>query len=234
MELKEHKELSSEEIGAIREVSDDLFEQLSSKNSKIITKDLVFHIYLALVISIVNFDIFDFFDNDNKNINNEYFQNKYDDLINIKKDNFSAKDLKKRTEAKYNYYERAIKIRSEIQNRIWSYHNLDSDTATFLRTRELTKIMYNRTKTMESKKQYYKCYVCSTKWLDNENDLCPRCEKDNDLSMFIAISNYFCVISDMDNFYKNLNPDTEKVLLDNCGYITEYFRKETRKGFRDW
>lgn len=234
MELKEQKELSQEEIGMIRVISDDLYEHMSCKNSKIITKDLVFQIYLTLIISIVNLDILQIFDYDDKNITEKYLQDKYDDLLNIKKINFSSKDLKKRTEAKYFYYEKAIKLRSEIQNRKWSYHNLDSDAATFIRTRELTKIMYNKTKTMDSKKEYLKCYNCGTKWLENENDNCPRCDKENDLTMFVRLCDYFCVMSDMENFYNNLNKETENFILDNWAYIDEYFRKELRRNYADW
>lgn len=231
--IEDSKKFKDEELGQLREITGDICEELDIKNDKIITKSFIFSILLALVISIPIPNFFDFLNENIKNNPESWLKNAYDDYLNLKKDDFSAKSLKKRVSARSNYYEKAFKIRAKIQNTEWTYHNLDKDVTKFIQGRETTKLMVNKVSLMNNKKTYYPCPVCSTKYLDSETDNCPRCEKDNDISMFIKICNTFYILGDMEIFYNNLDEKTGNILLDNWKYIGDFFNKKRIKKNHD-
>ena len=230
MELNENsKNFTNEEINKIKEISNDFYEELNPQDSKIITKTFVFNIFFSLVFSIPISNIFDFFDKNGKNNTEKWLQNVYDDYLNIPKKDFSAKDLKKRTESRFFYYEKAFKLRAQIQNMEWTYHNLDKDVTKFIQGRENTKLIINKVKSMEPKKEYIQCYNCSTKFLIDEKDECPRCKMDQDLSMFIKLSNIFCILGDMETFYNKLDKETTDHLINNWDKILRFFEKKRIK-----
>ena len=223
MDIKEVKHsFSNEELQQIKEVSDDIFEKLESPNNKIITKNFVFEIFLALIISIPLPNIFDFFLEHIDNNEEKWLLNLYNDLLNLQKINFFSKDLKKRIFSKHEYYEKVFKIRVKIQNFEFNYHNLGGSTANFLRAREILNIEFNHIN--KNKLGNIKCLNCNTKWLFSETDKCPTCEKENDLEMYIIISNFFKVVGDMTKFYEVLDPKTMDTLCDNWIYIQNYFK----------
>lgn len=209
----------------------DIYDQMNQAvpiYNKIITKDLIFSIYKSLLFSIQKIDNVDFFqylaflDEEKKE---KRLMNLFDDMINIKKENFSSKNLFLRTEYKHKYYERVLKIRIKIQMEDWNYRNLAKDINSFLQTREILKIMFNKLSTMDKKKKdYIQCPECSTKWLTKETDNCPRCDQSEKLTLYLRFCNVMHVVGDMDKFYKQLDPATFKIIEDNWKLISQYFK----------
>lgn len=225
MEDKLEIKFSTERQEVLREIAMEFFTQKGVKTNKILNEKVVSDIYIALVNSIQINDVFEFFKKNEKNIEN-VLKNLYDDLLNLKKINFTAKNLLTRIKSKYEYYEKSFKIRTKIQNLQFDYHKLKSSTSNFLRAREIVKIEYEYIQ--NNKIGDVHCIGCGTKWLKTELDYCPICDKENDLNMYLVISNFFHIVGDMKSFYKSLPEDTEKILLDNWTYIHDFFRTTTR------
>lgn len=224
MEDKLEIRYSNERKEVLKEIAMDFMSQTGLKTSKILSEKVVSDIYIALVNSIQINDIFSFFEENEKNIEN-ILKNLYDDLLNLKKINFFSKNLNLRIKSKYEYYEKAFKLRTKIQNLKFDYHKLKSSTINFLKAREITKIEYEYIKNHEIGDIH--CIGCGTKWLKSELDHCPICDKDNDLNMFLILCNFFHIIGDMNSFYKSIPEDTEKIILDNWSEIHDYFKKST-------
>lgn len=233
MEIKENEyKISNEELGKIREIAGEIYKEMGSPVTNFLDKNLIINIYITLIISIPFPNIFEIFKKIEKNKDNE-LKFLYDDLINLKKENFSSKDFKKKIYAKYNYYEKAFKIRCKIQNFEYNYHNLGKDIANFIQAREFIKIQYNYIST--KKIGDISCKICNTKWLKEENEECPTCKKENDIAMFVILSSFFNVISDMENFFNNLDKETENKLFDNWGKIKLFLKKQNKiKNNKNW
>lgn len=232
MELKEEDLIfSNEEIDAIKEVSEDIYEEFGSTSSKLITKNLVFEIYLALLISIPGENIFLWIKEIDIKGKDKILQNLYDDYLSIKKENFSSRILQKKVQGKYDYYEQAYRKRAKIQNYEFNYHNLANSTSNFIQAREIIKIENKFLK--RNKPGPICCKVCGIKWLTSETDACPTCEKANDISMFVTLCNYFNVLGDMEQFFNALHPQTYEYILDNWNEIKNFFKQKSIKKRQD-
>ena len=189
MEVYEnYNKYNEEEMELIKEISDQFFIQIGSPENKIITKKLFFDIYIALIISIPFPNIFEIYEEIDRE-KDKILQNLYDDFLNLKKINFSSKDFKKKIQNKSDYYERAYKIRIKIQNCEFNYHNLAKGTVQFVQAREIIKIQNEYIQ--KNKIGDIQCQGCGTKWLNNEKDKCPVCEKEEDLNMYLTFVNFF-------------------------------------------
>ena len=226
MEVKEVKiSFSDEEMESIKDIAEVIHKKLGSPDNQILNKNFIFNIFFALLSASAIGSIFEFYYEFEDEEKDKILMNLYDDLINLKKDGFASKDLIKRTETRYNYYEKAIKLRSKIQATEWKYHNLHKDTAQFIQGRELAKLLYSKTSLMNKKEKYIPCPVCNTKWLKSETENCLRCDKENDISMFIKLCTTFEIIADMDTFYECLEKNTSETLYNNWNYILSYLEK---------
>lgn len=225
---KDFQKFSNEDIEIMKEVAKDFFCQNDTKFNKILSEKVVCDLYIALFKSIQINDIFAFYDKYNENLENK-LATLYDELISIKKTDFFSKNLLKRIQSKYDYYEKAFKIRTKIQNLQFDYHGLKSSFTNFIRARETLKIEYEFTKSFSTLSDKVKCQGCGIKWLNKQEDNCPLCEKENDINMFLILSNFFHIIGDMETFYKNIPEDTEKTFFDNWEYIRNYFSQRRIK-----
>lgn len=230
MEVKNEKKFNDEQMGMIHEISDQIYDELGIIESKIITKTFIFGIFLALLKSVPIPHFLTYVDNYDDENDKEYLINLYDDYQNIKKVNFFTKDIRKRIKYKYDYYKATFKIRIRIQNIDWYFHGFDKDVTKFIYAKELAYIANNHLPKMKNK-ELVCCSVCSTKWLNSSNDVCPRCSKDNDLSMFIKLSNFFMTLGDMTKFYKYLDEATSTVLYDNWNYVLSFFETQRKKRY---
>ena len=118
---KDFQKFSNEDIEIMKEVAKDFFCQNDTKFNKILSEKVVCDLYIALFKSIQINDIFAFYDKYNENLENK-LATLYDELISIKKTDFFSKNLLKRIQSKYDYYEKAFKIRTKIQNLQFDYH----------------------------------------------------------------------------------------------------------------
>lgn len=225
MEVYEnYNEFSNDEIEMIKEQADLFFDKFSNKTNKIMTRDLVFEIYLTLFISIQINNKFEFYEKSLTNFEDKA-KNLYDDLLNLKKENFTSTNLKKKIFSKYDYYEKAFKIRTKLQNCYFDYHKLKKSTSSFIQAREITKIQYEYIN--KNGIGNIKCDICGMKWLHDPKEECPVCHQDNDLSMFISLSMYFHILGDMQTFYKRIPKETLNILLDNWDFIKKFIQRET-------
>lgn len=224
---------SKEELGQIREVSDDIFNEMNLPSTKLVSRELVYHIYLALLISIPLPNVFNYFKEvDNNNDPQKYLQDLYDDLLNTPKPSKRSRDFSKRVESSWEYYEKSFRLRSKIQNYEYNYHNLGSTTANFLQGREKVKIQ--REALRKGKKGDICCLGCNTKWLNNDKDNCPICEKEEDINMFIILANFFCVVGDMSQFYSSLHHNTYEYLCDHWNDLKTLFKRKNKDKNTKW
>ena len=229
MELNEtNSKFSEQEINEIREVSTAIYKDLKVLDNRIITKNFIFNIFLALISSIPIPNIISYLNNFDGEKKDKHLVNLYDEYLNLKQINFNSKNFKIKTKVKYDYYEAAFKKRIRIQNITWDYAALDKDVTKFIQARETVKITYIRAKDMVDKK-YFQCPTCSTKWLDTPDQKCPRCSQKDELSMFIKISNILCVLGDMETFYKELDKTTKDILYDNWKHVLNFFENKRNK-----
>jgi len=240
------REFTEEQIGQIREEAADFFAQTGSLEGPFVSKTLFFSILLALFTAIPDYNIFDILGKYNKKEENEdkkeeneeenaeekeidpilKYENRYQDLINIKKTGFKAVKLADRIKNKSEYYEKCFKIRSEFQNAAYDWHSLSSSTAKFMYDREMLKI------SVEQKEKYgigeINCPVCNTKWLKEPNSECLKCNREERVKLFVAIAHFFQVVTDMESFWAVLDKETKEKLFDpkKCQQYLEYFRKK--------
>lgn len=230
MELKEKVEFSKEEIRSIEEVVDLIYKEMNILSSNIFTKKFIFGIFSSLVKSVPIKNFIKFCQLHDKYDNSDYLENLYQDYNKLPKTNFYAKDLKKRVKTKYEYYKKAFLLRAKIQNIQWDYRGLDTTIRNFIEGKEIIYISYDKIQTMKQK-EYISCINCKTKWLSDEQDICPRCEKMNDIGMFIKLTNYFCILGDMKIFYESLDTETSNTLYDNWKYILNFLEQKRRKRY---
>ena len=173
-----------------------------------------------------------FLDKANSRKDDTIVENWYQDFSHVEQTGFKSNDLKKRVLAKYEYYKKAFKLRCKIHNVIWDYRDLHKSLRNFIEGREIILLSYDKVSKM-NRKDYVPCISCGTKWLENDQDNCPRCDKMNDIGMFIKLSNYFCVLGDMNTFYDSLDEKTSQILYDNWDYILKFFEKKRRKNYHN-
>ena len=232
METKVEITFSKKEKKELDRIIKQFYTEMEVLNQAIINYDFIYGIFIALIKSVPIKNFVKFCMVHEKYDNSEYLEILYRDYSEMEKRNWNSKDLKKRTEAKYKYYKRAFKLRCKIQNIQWTYRNLDKTIRNFIEGKEDVYIAYKKVQTME-KRDYQCCLTCNTKWLKDDKDICPRCEKVNDLAMFIKLTNYFCILGDMQKFYDNLDDKTSKTLYDNWDYILKYFEKKRRQVYHN-
>ena len=231
MEIKEEeKELSKKDLEALSSIIDEVYAEIDPQSPKVISKEFVAGIFIALVKSVPIKNFVSFCQLHDKYDNTEWLENLYWDYMNLKKEDWNSKDLKKRVKGKYNYYKKAFKIRVKIHNVQWEFRNLDKGLRNFIEGKEVIYISYDKIQTM-NQKNYISCFNCKTKWLINDQDECPRCRKMNDIGMFIKLTNYFCILGDMKKFYAYLDPKTSTTLYDNWNYILSFFEKKRRQRY---
>lgn len=234
METKVEITFSKKEKRELDRIIKQFYTEMEVLNQAIISYDFIYGIFIALIKSVPIKNFVKFCMVHEKYDNSEYLEILYRDYSEMEKRNWNSKDLKKRTEAKYKYYKRAFKLRCKIQNVQWDYRDLDKKIKNFIEGKEDVYIAYKKVQTME-KRDYQCCLTCNTKWLKDDKDICPRCEKVNDLAMFIKLTNYFCVLGDMEKFYNSLDDKTSKILYDNWDYILKYFEKKRRQIYhKNW
>lgn len=233
MEIKEDKrELSSEELTALREVVDDIYIEMNPQSQNVFSKEFVFGLFVALVKSVPIKNFVAFCQLHDKYDNTEWLESLYRNYSRLEQIGWNSKDLKKRVKTKYDYYKQAFKLRAKIQNVQWTYRDLDKKMKNFIEGKEIIYISYDKVQTM-GKEKYISCGNCKTKWLLNDQDKCPRCEQMNDIAMFIKLTNYFCILGDMRTFYNSLDAKTSKILYDNWDYILKYFEKKRRQRYHN-
>lgn len=232
METKVEITFSKKEKRELDRIIKQFYTEMEVLNQAIISYDFIYGIFIALIKSVPIKNFVKFCMVHEKYDNSEYLEILYRDYSEMEKRNWNSKDLKKRTEAKYKYYKRAFQLRCKIQNIQWTYRNLDKKIRNFIEGKEDVYIAYKKVQTME-KGDYQCCLTCNTKWLKDDKDICPRCEKVNDLAMFIKLTNYFCILGDMQKFYDNLDDKTSKTLYDNWDYILKYFEKKRRQVYHN-
>ena len=248
MELKEEVcTFDEDQKVQVKAASDEFWATTECTEGPIFNKKLFFSIYMALLISIPNYTIFEILEYIDENSENEgenseksiennnnneekeinKLENLYQDLINLKKVNFFAKNIKKRIEAKYDYYEKAFAKRVLIQNYQYNYHDLGEKTANFIQGRETIK------KEMEQIKKYgvgeIKCEGCQIKWLKEAYGECLKCESENSINFFACVSNYFKVVCDMDKFFENIkiiDPKVDTLIADKGQEIQAFFKRQ--------
>ena len=226
--IEENSKFSKEEIDEIKRVSDIIYDDLNVLDNRIITKNFIFYLVLALISSIPIPSIISYLNKHDNENNEKYILNLYNEYKFLKKENFNSKNIQIKTKAKYEYYEKAFQKRIRIQNINWDYAFLDRDVSSFIQAREIIKITYFNIKNL-TKKDYLPCPICSTKWLKNLQEDCPRCSKQDELTMFIKISNILCILGDMDLFYKNLEKKTKAILYDNWKHVLSFFENKRNK-----
>lgn len=228
MELKEKVELSKKDLEILEPVIDQVYKELNPQSPNIISREFVAGIFIALVKSVPIKNFVSFCILHDEYDNSEWLEDLYTRYTRIEKADWNSKDFKKRVKGKYNYYKKAFKLRAQIHNVEWEYRGLDKGLRNFIEGKEIIYISYDKIQTMKGK-DYISCYNCKTKWLLNDQDKCPRCDKMNDIGMFIKLTNQFCVLGDMRKFYDNLDPKTSTTLYDNWDYILKFFEKKRRQ-----
>lgn len=238
MELNElRNKYQGEDMAEIKDIAGQIWMEAGSPNGKIINKNLFTQVLLALFISLPYENIFEkkseMTDENGEaeaEIMDQHLENQYQDLINLKKKNFFAKKLKTKVLGKYEYYEAAIKKRLEIQIYEPNYRNLWASTATFIQAREKIKIEKEYLDEIKEPGQI-QCPTCQTKWLKDEKTKCPTCDKEEDLSMYIAFAIYFETYGDMKTFYEALDPQIYNQISESAETWQEvkaYFRKKNQ------
>jgi len=228
MELNEgEKSIRQEDLALIRDISEQYWAESGSPMGQIIKKDLFFNILLALLLSIPIPNFFEFLAEKDENSANDWLKTRYEDLLNLRKVDFSSRDLKKKIEGKFFYYERAFKIRCEIQSYSYDYHGLDKTAANFIRARETIRAQKEQKDSMGLGKE--ECYTCGAKWLKEKKGFCKVCEEEKQREAYIVIAGFFNVIGDSNTFWNNLGKDAEDALSDHWKEIKAFMQNERNR-----
>lgn len=228
MELNEEDLIfNNEQLALIKDVSSDIYDEMGSVPTKLITKNFVYELYLALLISIPLSNIFEYISKIEEKDPQKELMDLYDDIQNTPLPSKKSTNLKRKITSKYEYYEKIFKLRSKIQNYEFNYHNLGASTANFIQARERLRIEYKHIQ--KNPIGTICCIGCNTKWLQKDNDFCPVCEKENDINMFATLANFFNIVGDMTQFYQALHPETHEFLLDHWTQIHTLFKKKNKE-----
>ena len=257
MEAK--RNYSAAQIANLREISDSFWANSGNVTDKIVTKEFFFQVFFALILSIPTIDFFENWakyskkpentpkkakkdpenvesggegdeeegENEEKELKNLYFQ-----LTKVSDKGTKSKLLLQRTEAKSRYYEECYQLRLIIQNAQFDFCGLGATTATFLQGREITKIQKQQIKEFGIGPE--KCRNCGTKWLQERDGKCLRCEKDNSIQFFISLCCYFQVLGDCERFWSFLDPQTHNIIADHGDHIRAFFKKSQNKTKNDY
>lgn len=227
MKMEEGKKVfNSSDLHKIEAISEEFWNEIQKKEGQILNKGLFLQLLLALVASIPIPNFFEFLGEHDENSVQKWLENRYQALINLKKVDFSSRNREKRIEAKYFYFERAFKLRAEIQSYEYDYHSLDSSAANFIRSREIAKLHKEQMNTYGLGE--LECGVCGTKFLKEETAECLVCKYSLKLESFIVIAGFFNVIGDMKTFWEELSESAELALADHWKEIKEFFQREKK------